>query len=92
MTRRRRTARPVPLTPLHRRDWHTLWRRCTCGLTSPCVDRTVPAKPRPFPPPPPAPIHTRRALPTYSEYLATIPFPVYCGFAAMRNFSSELPP
>jgi hypothetical protein len=50
MTRRRQAIPPVPHRPTHRRDWHTLWRRCTCGLTEPCVDRRAPAAPEPFPP------------------------------------------
>jgi hypothetical protein len=50
MTSLRRPTAPVPLQPAHRRDWRTLWRRCTCGLKAPCVDRLVPATPRPFPP------------------------------------------
>ncbi|GAA0550328.1 hypothetical protein GCM10010172_35480 [Paractinoplanes ferrugineus] len=32
----------------------------------------------------------RRALPTYAQYLATVPFPTYCGFAVFRAF--PLPP
>jgi|SRR4051812_13063791 hypothetical protein len=50
MTRRRKTTAPVPLGPLHRRTWQSLWRRCSCGLAAPCVDRLVPATPLPFPP------------------------------------------
>jgi hypothetical protein len=50
MTRSRRSTSPVPLQPTHRRSWRTFWRRCTCGLTAPCVDRVVPPKERPFPP------------------------------------------
>jgi len=50
MTRSHRSPSPVPLQPTHRRNWRTFWRRCTCGLTAPCVDRIVPPKERPFPP------------------------------------------
>jgi hypothetical protein len=50
MTRRHKTTPLVPLTPRHRRTWQTLWRRCSCGLTTPCVDRLVPARVPPFPP------------------------------------------
>jgi hypothetical protein len=39
---RRRTPRPVPLGPTHKRAWRSLWRRCSCGLPAPCVDRRVP--------------------------------------------------
>jgi hypothetical protein len=42
---------PVPIGPLHRRTWRTLWRRCTCGLPEPCVDRLTTT---PLPPVPPA--------------------------------------
>lgn len=49
MTRRRKATSPVPLGPAHRRDWRAFWRRCTCGLGTPCVDRLVPAAPLPFP-------------------------------------------
>jgi hypothetical protein len=47
VTTRRRTM-PVPLGPIHRRLWRTFWRRCSCGLSAPCIDRRVPA-PVPFP-------------------------------------------
>jgi hypothetical protein len=73
MTRRRQTPEPVPLTPSHRRTWRTFWRRCSCGLPAPCIDRAVPAKPRPYPP--------RPAI-GYSRLvndLATIRFPVNSG-------------
>ncbi len=30
---------PVPISPAHRRTWRSLWRRCSCGLPAPCVDR-----------------------------------------------------
>lgn len=47
---------PVPVTPTHRRTWKTLWRRCSCGLTAPCVDRRPAPRPAATPPPaaPPA--------------------------------------
>lgn len=47
---RRRCPRPVPHEPSHQRTWRSLWRRCSCGLPAPCVDRLVPAPPLPFPP------------------------------------------
>ncbi|MBB4760378.1 hypothetical protein BJ971_000934 [Actinoplanes digitatis] len=47
---RRRCQRPVPHGPSHRRMWRSLWRRCSCGLPAPCVDRLVPAPPLPYPP------------------------------------------
>lgn len=50
MTRRRQTTQLVPVEPAHRRTWRSLWRRCSCGLPTPCVDRLLPAKPLPFPP------------------------------------------
>jgi hypothetical protein len=50
MTRSRRTSSPVPFHPNHRRDWRTLWRRCICGLSAPCIDRIPPAPPPPYPP------------------------------------------
>jgi len=40
---------PVPITPIHRRSWRTLWRRCSCGLNEPCVDRLTTAQPLPDP-------------------------------------------
>jgi len=94
MTRRRQTPKPVPLTPTHRRDWRTFWRRCTCGLTSPCVDRLVPATPRPFPPRtatathPPAGSAEERSprYPALIEYLATVPFPVHGPFLVHGPF------
>jgi hypothetical protein len=52
MTRRRRSTLPVPVTPAHRRTWRSLWRRCSCGLAAPCVDRLAPAPARPYPPRP----------------------------------------
>ena len=38
---------PVPIAPIHRRSWRTLWRRCSCGLSEPCVDRLTTARPAP---------------------------------------------
>ena len=106
MTRRRQTSKPVPLAPTHRRDWRSLWRRCTCGLTCPCVDRLAPAKPRPFPPRtatathPPAGSAEERSprYPALIEYLATVPFPVHgpfpvqWGLAALRMSPTEPSP
>ena len=40
---------PVPIAPIHRRSWRTLWRRCSCGLSEPCVDRLTTAQPIPGP-------------------------------------------
>src|SRR3954447_26981969 len=99
MTRRRQTSKPVPLAPTHRRDWRTFWRRCTCGLTSPCVDRLVPATPRPFPPRTATATHLSAGpveersprYPALIEYLATVPFPVHCGVAVVRTFPTEPP-
>ena len=48
--RRRRRFEPVPHEPSHRRLWQSWWRRCSCGLRAPCVDRLVPAPRLPFPP------------------------------------------
>lgn len=48
--RRRRRLDPVPHEPSHRRLWQSWWRRCSCGLRAPCVDRLVPAPRLPFPP------------------------------------------
>jgi hypothetical protein len=48
--RRRRRLDPVPHEPSHRRVWRSWWRRCSCGLPAPCVDRLVPAPRLPFPP------------------------------------------
>ncbi len=56
MTRRRQTIPPVPVGPLHRRTWRSFWRRCSCGLSAPCIDRLVPTVPFPFPPRGPAPL------------------------------------
>jgi hypothetical protein len=39
---------PVPLGPIHRRLWRTFWRRCSCGLPAPCIERRIPA-PVPLP-------------------------------------------
>ncbi|MDG4817952.1 hypothetical protein O7628_20905 [Micromonospora sp. WMMD956] len=38
---RRRTDRPVPLGPTHRRDWSRWGRHCVCGLRWPCPDRML---------------------------------------------------
>jgi hypothetical protein len=46
---RKRRLEPVPHEPSHRRVWRSLWRRCSCGLPAPCVDRLVPAPQLPFP-------------------------------------------
>jgi hypothetical protein len=46
----KRRLDPVPHEPSHRRAWRSLWRRCSCGLPAPCVDRLVPAPRLPFPP------------------------------------------
>ena len=65
MTTRRRTIPPVPMSPIHRRSWRSLWRRCSCGLKEPCVDRlTTPTLYLPMdqdPPPPPPPPVRRQA-------------------------------
>jgi len=60
---RKRRLEPVPHEPAHRRAWRSLWRRCSCGLPAPCVDRLVPAPRLPFPPTgvPPAPVRTIHA-------------------------------
>ena len=100
MTRRRQTSKPVPLTPTHRRDWRTFWRRCACGLTSPCVDRLVPATPRPFPPRTATAIRPSAGCPeersprhpALIEYLATVPFPVHYGVAVLRVLPAVPPP
>ena len=57
---RKRRRSPVPHEPSHRRAWRSLWRRCSCGLPAPCVDRLVPPPRLPFPPnrDSPAPIRT----------------------------------
>ena len=99
MTRRRQTPEPVPVAPTHRRDRRTFWRRCICGLTSPCVDRLVPAPPRPFPPRTAtaphrsvdSPEERSPRYPTLIEYLATVPFPVHFGVAVLRVFPTEPP-
>ena len=59
MTTNHRPIPPVPITPTHRRSWRTLWRRCSCGLAEPCVDRLTMSKPLPVaadPLPPTTPI------------------------------------
>jgi hypothetical protein len=58
MTTRRRTTPPVPMSPVHRRSWRSLWRRCSCGLKEPCIDRLTTSAlylPTDQPPPPPSP-------------------------------------
>jgi hypothetical protein len=45
MTSSRKPRPPVPWEPSHRRTWRTLWRRCTCGLSEPCVDRMTTLQP-----------------------------------------------
>lgn len=70
MTTRRRTTPPVPMSPIHRRSWRSLWRRCSCGLKEPCIDRLttaalyLPTDPptdlEPPPPPPPFAPHAMR--------------------------------
>jgi hypothetical protein len=56
MTTRRRTTPPVPMSPIHRRSWRSLWRRCSCGLKEPCIDRlTTPVLFLPADQPPPSP-------------------------------------
>ena len=99
MTRRRQTSQPVPVTPTHRPDWRTLWRRCSCGLTCPCVDRAVPAKPRPFPPSTattflsPTSREDRCPIPpALVDYLATVPFPIPGGYTALRPIPSPRRP
>jgi hypothetical protein len=59
---RRRCPRPVPHEPSHRRTWRSLWRRCSCGLPAPCVDRLVPAPQLPFPPNRASPTDGRSAV------------------------------
>ena len=63
MTSSRRSTEPVPLSPAHLRTWRTLWRRCSCGLPAPCVDRLVPAPPLPFPPRDTTPAHRSQRPP-----------------------------
>lgn len=50
MTTHPRPEPPVPIAPSHRRSWRALWRRCSCGLTEPCIDRIT----SPLPPSEPA--------------------------------------
>jgi len=52
MTTHHRPIPPVPVTPAHRRSWRTLWRRCSCGLAEPCVDRLTMSRPLPVVPAP----------------------------------------
>lgn len=40
---------PVPVCSIHRRLWRTFWRRCSCGLPAPCVDRPVSVPVPPLP-------------------------------------------
>lgn len=41
---RSREEESVPFAPAHRRVWHRFRRRCSCGLSWPCLDqRTQPA-------------------------------------------------
>jgi hypothetical protein len=47
MNTSRETISQVPLAPLHSRSWRTLWRRCSCGLPEPCVDRATSSIPVP---------------------------------------------
>ena len=47
MTTDPRPIPPVPIAPAHRRSWRTLWRRCSCGLAEPCVDRLTMSRPLP---------------------------------------------
>jgi hypothetical protein len=54
MTSHRGSIQPVPIQPRHRRTWRSFWRRCTCGLTAPCVDRHLPSTDQPWPPQTPA--------------------------------------
>jgi hypothetical protein len=60
MTTRRRTTPPVPMSPVHRRSWRSLWLRCSCGLKEPCIDRLtasvlyLPTEQPPSPEPPPS--------------------------------------
>ena len=65
MTRRRRSTQPVPLTLNHRATWRTLWRRCICGLPTPCIDKLTPPPQPPYPPrpAPPAVIFEPRRYP-----------------------------
>ncbi len=56
---RKRRLEPVPHEPSHKRVWRSLWRRCSCGLPVPCVDRLVPAPRLPYPPNQPSPAPTR---------------------------------
>lgn len=79
MTTRRRTTPPVPMSPIHRRSWRSLWRRCSCGLKEPCIDRRT-ASVLYLPteqPPPPAPPQTPRhpdGLDVQSGVRASAPF------------------
>jgi hypothetical protein len=67
MTTSRRPVDPVPITPSHRRTWRSLWQRCSCGLTAPCVDRLTSPSPLVEPP--------RTSAPTQSRPPARVPAP-----------------
>lgn len=58
----RRNPSPFPPEPTHQRAWRSLWRRCSCGLPTPCTNRgrplsitppntTAPSHPRHMPDP-----------------------------------------
>lgn len=84
------TRTPVPLAPLHRRSWRTLWRRCSCGLPEPCVDRVT----TPAPPPPPSPPHPARgrATPHVVRSLDLTPGPVADHTALALLTEARIPP
>ncbi len=64
MTSRRRTTTPVPMSPIHRRSWRSLWRRCSCGLKEPCIDRlTTSALYLPTDQPPSPPVQDATSAP-----------------------------
>lgn len=62
---------PVPVSPTHRRMWQTLWRRCSCGLPAPCVDRR-PAQSHPEP----LPSTSTTQPPTAAPPTAATPLPI----------------
>jgi hypothetical protein len=80
MTTRRRTTPPVPMSPIHRRSWRSLWRRCSCGLKEPCIDRLttsalyLPTDQEP-PPPPPPPAQRQAPRPPLSPTAGEVPHP-----------------